>query len=644
MSGIPFRLVTKLIHIIPDYVISQFFGLNTAVKDLKTLPPGVSPDSLNWVTSKEKDSISLRRGYKRLGLTEQIGNGKVTGMGVGVRYDGTQIPWYAHGRKVKYYDIATDDTIEVGTNLLPSAASGDDVWFQPYQNLAGSFMYLGSPNSGVYKIPTANPASAVDQAVNSYRFGVFHIGQNRSFAGQRNGTTAGNKDSTGLYLSYIDKAQLSSFTQVTGEAFGTGDGITKAFAHTLAAISAPKTAMYPSITDGAETFVDDRNGNMVGNLGGTGTINYATGAVSVTFNTAPANLQAITCSYYHETSTSTGILDYTGSGNGQGKMFRQDDGGGNIMAIYNLNHIEYCLHLLKTWQLTTNLDDTTTTNLLYRNIGIPYQRAAYETPEGIILADLSRPTEPKLRRLQVLQGTNSTTIEPLSISDALDLTVYGFDYCLAFRWGDYEIFCVQEKINEVANAFNSVMLIRNIVSGAWDKLNYYASCLAEYNGTLLAGDSITNNLYTLFSGFDEDGDVIKNYWTSGDLNLKTSRLKNCRRMVIDGLIQKDQSLKVQLSYDGGAFADAYTITGSGSYVDTGIDSYIGGPTIGSKVTGGGGSSTAHPYEVDFPINSDRFTHIRVRIEALGIGYISVNSFTFKDIRDKGRRDLPTRTQ
>lgn len=86
-------------------------------------------------------------------------------------------------------------------DVLGANADGEDVWFQPYQNLAGSFMYLGSPNSGVYKIPVANPDSIVDQQVNNYRFDVFHIGQNRSFAGQRNGTTPGNKDNTGLYLS-----------------------------------------------------------------------------------------------------------------------------------------------------------------------------------------------------------------------------------------------------------------------------------------------------------------------------------------------------------------------------------------------------------------------------------------------------------
>jgi hypothetical protein len=50
------------------------------------------------------------------------------------------------------------------------------------------------------------------------------------------------------------------------------------FAHTLSSIVAPKTAMYVSVTDGNETLVDDRNGNMVGNMGGTGTVNYGTGA------------------------------------------------------------------------------------------------------------------------------------------------------------------------------------------------------------------------------------------------------------------------------------------------------------------------------------------------------------------------------
>lgn len=382
---------------------------------------------------------------------------------------------------------------------------------------------------------------------------------------------------------------------------------------------------------------------MVGNAGGTGTVNYATGAVSVTFAVAPLNATPITCTYYHETSTTTGILDFSGGANGQGKSFRQDDGGGKLMAVFNLNTIEYCFHELKTWQFTASLDDTESTNLPYRNVGISYPRAAWQTPQGIIFADLARPTDPKFRRLEVLQGTTNNTIEPTSISDVLDLSPYAFDYCVAFRWGDYEIFCVQEKTSTVPNAYNSIMFVKNVLSGAWDILDYYASCLAEYEGTLIAGDSLSNNVFTLFSGFDEDGDVIRNHWTSSDLNLGYDGLKNCRRMVVDGLIQPSQSLKVSISYDGGAFTEVFTIEGDGEYVDSGINTYIGGTTIGSKVLGGGGGISAHPFEVDFPINSDKFIHARVKVEAEDVGYVSVNSFTFKDIRDKGRKNLAVRT-
>jgi hypothetical protein len=625
----------------PDFTINTFYGLNTAIKDIKALKPGTSPDSLNWITSKEKDSIALRRGYTLLGQTAVDGTGRVTGIGTSIRYDGQSVLWYSHGRKVKYYDTTTQDVVEVGTDLLPTTADGEDVWFRAYQNLAGSFVYLGSPNSSIYKIPTANPDSAVDQSVSAYRFGVFHIGRGRAFAGQRNGTTAGNNDKTGLYLSYVDKDQLSDYTQVTGEAVGASGSTV--YSGTLAVTGSGKTIMYTSFTEAAgETLVDDRNGNLVGNQGSTGTINYATGAYSITFNHTTTG--AVTVSYYHETATSAGILDFTGSSNGQGKSFRQDDGGGNLMAIFNINTIQYCLHQLKTWQFTFSLDDTQSTNLPYRNIGIPYTRAAYQTPDGIILADLSNPAEPTFRKLAVLQGTDINTIEPLSISDQLDLTSYGFSKCVAWKWGDYEIFSVQEKVNETTNEFNSVTFIRNVVSKQWDRLNYYVSCLSEYNGMLIAGDSITNNAYILFSGFDENGDVINNYWSSSDLDLGTPNLKNCRRMVIDGLIQPDQDVDVFLSVDGGPYSLAYTINGDGSYVDTGINTYIGGVTLGSKVIGGGGSATASPFEVDFPISVGRFNTIRVKLVANSIGYVQINEITFKDIRDKGRKKIPSRTR
>lgn len=197
------------------------------------------------------------------------------------------------------------------------------------------------------------------------------------------------------------------------------------------------------------------------------------------------------------------------------------------------------------------------------------------------------------------------------------------------------------------------MLIRNTVSGSWDLLDYYASCLEEYMGTLLAGDAISNNIFTLFSGFDELGDTIPNYWTSGNLDIAVipkrrtfkplPSLKTFRRMTIDGLIQKDQNFDVFLAYDNGTFTKIFTVFGNGAYVDSGVDTDIGQPTIGSKVIGGGGSATAHPFEVDFPVNSDKFEFVRVKVVANGIGYAEIDTIKFRDIRDKGIKKMPSRT-
>ena len=706
---------------IPDYTVSQFLGLNTYVKDTKSLKPGIATQSLNWITGKFGDHIELRRGQALLGQTRQTGSGKVTGLGVGIRYDGVEVPFFSHTTKVKYYNATDDDTHEVGSDLLGAAANGDDVWFAPYANLAGSFMYLGSASADTYKIPVASPGSAAPQFNGSFRFGNLVFGQGRSLAGQRNGTAPGNQDKTGLYLSAIDHALLSDYSQTTGESFGAGDGTTKTFAHTLE-LSTGVTAMYPSvcgpvragvsitainkasqaqitapahglafgdivIVNGvvgmveingligtveavidadnvlvsidstgftnyssggtiyySEQFVDDRDGNMLGTLGGTGTVDYTTGAVSVTFSAAVPNAAPIICSYYKEIATVGGVLDFDTSdpASGKAKIFRQDDGGAFMTAL-SFQDVQYAIHALKTWAVTISLDDTTTTNLPYRNVGISYPRAAYPTPDGILLIDTSNPNVPMVRRLEINQKTLNVTIVPTPISDALDLSAHAFDYAVAFRWGDLEIICVQEYINGIANTYNSAMYVRNVYSGAWDKLDYRASVLGIYDGALIAGDSISNNVFTLFSGFDDDDSPIDNYWQDGQLPLGTLNLKRVHFMRVSGLIQKDQQVKVSLVLDDGTPVEVFTIDGSGSYVDQGINTSIGSYTLGSKVIGGGGEASAHPFDVTFPVHSDRFQYISARFEALRIGYAAINSYTYRDIRDKGRRSLPIKT-
>lgn len=81
----------------------------------------------------------------------------------------------------------------------------------------------------------------------------------------------------------------------------TGDGSTTAFSTTITGFPImPDTLV---ITDNTEVFEDTSqtwttsNVSITGSEGGTATINYSTGSVSVAFNTAPADGQEISLSY-----------------------------------------------------------------------------------------------------------------------------------------------------------------------------------------------------------------------------------------------------------------------------------------------------------------------------------------------------------
>ena len=103
-----------------------------------------------------------------------------------------------------------------------------------------------------------------------------------------------------------DKAPFTAGQELTGtsggygadrvynEQIGTGDGLATSFNATLA-----WTPVVPStvvVQAGTVELVDDGNGNLTG-TGGSGTIDYNTGAVAVTFTTAPASGTPILASY-----------------------------------------------------------------------------------------------------------------------------------------------------------------------------------------------------------------------------------------------------------------------------------------------------------------------------------------------------------
>ncbi len=630
-----------------DINVKTFPGLVTRIEE-QSIPRGSASDSLNWVT--EGDHIELRGGMALMG-TENAGTGRVTGLKSARLFSGTEVLFWAHTRKLLYYNETTDDNVEIGSNVLPAAASGEDIAMDDYHSLAGAFLYVSSPNSSIYKIAVANPGDYTDLASTNHK-GKIRIKPGRMFLWDRKDTNGGS-DKNGLYGSYIDKDELSDYTSVSAESIGSSGST--AYSGTLAfkAGNSKRTCMYVSIqatvAAGTEIFRDNRDGTLTSNFGGTGTINYTTGAYSVTFSDTTTG--AVTSDYYHEDATSTGIADFSKStprSAGQGFVFRQDDGGAAFQNVGLIGSSEYCFHTHKLYKLTIGLDDTNATNLPYlENVGIPYWRGMFETGRGLLYIDVINEGEPFLRIIE--DNIYSDKVIPRSLSDKLDLSDYVFDEGVVTEWGVYDII-VGRKSGETANA---TMFMHNRQWDSWDRHSFRVSCLEKYNNTLVAGDSASNNLFTLFSGFTDEEANIPNYWVSNKDNLGAEGVKYANIFVIAGLIARDQKLKVEISLDGGNWVEVgetddgsgnhtYAIEGDGSYVDQGVSVAIGGSTTGTTEIGGGTSGVnASPYRRELRINTERFEFIKIRFTAVEVGYVSVSEYGFRDIRHKGR-SLPPR--
>lgn len=103
----------------------------------------------------------------------------------------------------------------------------------------------------------------------------------------------------------IESIDAGLQTAISSESVGTGNGSTVTFTHTAVHLAVvPGTV---AITAGAVVATDDGNGNLTGTGIAAGTINYATGALSITYAVAPANALAITAAYSY-CNPSSGIV------------------------------------------------------------------------------------------------------------------------------------------------------------------------------------------------------------------------------------------------------------------------------------------------------------------------------------------------
>lgn len=633
------------------------YGLISSIEQ-QSVPRGAATANLNWITAGTK--IELRRGYNLLGTTANTGTGRITGLGVGKKPDGTDILYRTRKRKIEYYDTVTDEWIEVGTNALAAAVVatdtlGEDISIEAYQNPTGPQVWFNSTQAGPIKIMTANPGSYTEMYVLGTNYkGYMRIKNNRMYVWKRFGNPGNTTD---LFASHLDVRADSDYTQIVAEVIAGASG-------TLAFKAAgPRRICFQvvfTVTASGEVFTDNGDGTLTGSLGTTGaTINYTSGAYT--------GVGAGTCTYRWAddsagaasppTATSAGIANflYTVAARvaTEGFILTQA-GGGDFQNLMSLNGVEYCMHKRTTWAVTIANDDADLTNLIYRSkVGIPNHRAAVESADGVYYIDDTDESDVHFRLLTL--DLNSIEVIPKSISKqfkiadikvGVDLSNYLFDKGAAIEFGDLVLFACRTTDSDT----NNRVFVYNKVSKATDVVDYYVSCFAAYNGTLVAGDSVTDNVYTLFSGIDDDDATIANYWEGSLDNLGYNGLKRVVELTVEGEVGPDQAGKLSMSVDRGPFVEVrspsdvtdnvHAIQGNGDYVDTSQRVSVGALILGNAELGGGSDGIeAYHYRRTFRIALDKFEFVKFRIEATGLGYLSLTELTFADVRIKWGRTV-----
>lgn len=588
-------------------------GVYTIPSDPELIPAQAAQDSLGWISTDGK--VELCRGRLLIG-TEETDSSSSKGLHIAYRADGTSVMFRKFSTKIQYYNTTTLLWVDCVTGLTASA----DYTFANYTSLAGAMVFVTGVD-GIYKIMTANPASFTSLYDSTKNF----KGKSIIVTGRMHMWDLPN-DKTGHYGSHIDPQDSTVYTTVTNETIGTGDAATTSFSGTLAfkGGGATRTCFGVTVTvTGGEVLTDDYNGNLTGTLGATGTINYTSGAWAITFVTPPAAAaNNIKATYQWENSNALGITDFTESGTrlaGEGFVFRQDEGGDAIQVIHTHNGRYYSLKSNSAYELNIAVGDLTATNLVFRkNLGMQYWRSSVVTGLGIVFMDTANRDKPQLTILQ--QNITGDNLEPAPLAPQFDFSNYTWDMCAMTTFGEFIIFSGRTSDSST----NNKLFLYNVRRKTIDILPYRVKTIVEDKGALYSGDTLTDNVYQLLSGFDDDDDTIENYWIGHDEMYGTESLKKLKRYRIKGVITPDQSIGVYFSPDGDTFTQIGTVLGDGTYVD-----FINNFTIGSSGIGesgiGGETDTLDGafYLCELKLSQTKFRKRTIKLVALGIGYVSV---------------------
>lgn len=373
----------------------------------------------------------------------------------------------------------------------------------------------------------------------------------------------------------------------------------------------------------AEVLTDNNNGALSSISGATGSINYITGAYSITFENAPQTGEFIFASYQHENSNNGGVTDFTHSADriaGEGFVVRQDKGGDPILnVLVGPDGAYYSLKSTSSYRLEISADDTSIDNNIYREeIGIPSWRAGLSIDEGIVFMNTANPQKPEFTLLE--RNPIGNSVDPKTYFPEFKFANYNYDDCTLGSVERYVIIaCKSQNATK-----NDTVLLCNLQAGTVDITNYQGRTFVKDSGLLYMGSSVTESVFNLFSGYDDDGFPISNFWISKGENYETSSLKKYRKIRLRGHITSTQSYAVYASYDDAGFQLVGTVTGKGSYVDYSTPQSVGSNQIGNTQIGGDVLSNVYAYSLEIRLKKvPKFRKRKLQFVALGYGYVDI---------------------
>lgn len=588
---------------------------NTLAANL--IPREASSGANNWLTQSGR--IKLAGGRQRVGMEGLVGS--MRGLWTGYNVHGDKIMYRKTANKLQY--LVGDEWFDILIGLTDTEFSCAN-----YSSLAGNFT-LFNGRDGFWLINNGDVEHAINLYLSTKNYlGYIMIDRGRCILWNRD-----FKDFTGLYGSRIDLQNATTYTQVTSEAIGVLGS--KHYVGTLAFKAGNARAFNFSTTftaltgDGQELFTDNLDGTLTSDKGGTGTIHYATGGYIIDFNGTTTG--AVTSSYQHQDFTNKGIADFTKSTSrlaSEGFQFPQDEGGDPILTVViGQDGAYYSLKRQSAYRLKIEETDLNAVNEIYRkDMGIQSWKGAISTAKGIVFINTANELNPILTIL--IKNQLGDNVEPVIICPHFRFSDYDFTDAAMDTYDMYVIIACKRKGSDE----NDVILFVNLADKTVDVIEYEAMAFAKDGVKLYCASSISQDVFRILVGFDDEDLSIQNYFETKDEDYGRPELKKYRRLRFGGLIEPDQKVDVYQDSDGSGYSIIGTIDGKADYVDYSTPQAIGYNTFGGAQIGGDDIASAYPFYCELKVKVTKFGKRKLKLVATGIGYVEIQEIMDWDIQ------------